>query len=121
MATGIEIKQIKQNQNEPFQSYGTYGGAFPLMIPAWKGLQYIFSVQSELTHLPSTVPKADHTYTGLRCKHKLLNRHPVDILAVDAGDQPIIKVPNKPEHWETMVRSVKEECRPKIIVEAWPS
>ena len=112
---------MKRNQNEPFQSYGTYGGAFPLMIPAWKGLQYIFAVQSELTHLPSTVPKADHMYTGLRCKHKLLNRHPVDILAVDAGDQPIIKVPNKPEHWEMLVKSVKEECRPKIIVEAWPS
>ena len=60
-------------------------------------------------------------YTGLRCKHKLVNRHPVDILAVDAGDHPIIKVPNKLEHWEILVKSVKEERRPKIIVEAWPS
>ena len=104
---------------KPFGSYGTYGGFFPLMTLAWTGATYLLAVNTHQAPLNVHMPKAEYTYTGLRCKHNLLNQHPIDLLAVEAGGRSIIREPNKPEHWEIMVATTRLPCRPKFVIESW--
>ena len=118
LATEVEVRVMDVWGPKPFGSYGTYGGFFPLMTLAWSGATYLLAVNTHQAPLNIHMPEAEYTYTGLRCKHNLLNQHPIDLLAVEAGGRSIIREPNKPEHWEIMVATTRLPCRPKFVIES---
>ena len=115
----MEIRSMDFQKGKVFQTYGTYGGFFPLMSLAWKGMRHVFSVNAYKEGLNEEIPKAEKVVSNLRCSHSLLNKSPVDILAIDLSNRPTIKDPHCIEHWERMVSKTIKDHRPKVIFESW--
>ena len=107
------------HKDKRFQTFGTYGGFFPLMCLAWKGMRHVFSVNAYKQGLNEEIPRAEKEITGLRCSHSLLSQSPVDLLAVDSSTRPTIKDPHRVEHWERMIDKTLPANRPKIVFESW--
>ena len=119
IATGMEIRSMDFQKDKRFSTFGTYGGFFPLMCLAWKGMRHVFSVNAYKEDLNKEIPRAEKEISGLRCSHNLLRQNPVDLLAVDSSNCPIIKDPHRMEHWERMIAKTLPVNRPKIVFESW--
>ena len=96
------------------QSYGTIGCGLEAMIPAWSGMQHVFSVGAR------GPTDALHVLRGGGPPSNLLITHGVDLLAVDVGHKP--KPP--PTHditlpWRTLLMGAIQD--PRCIVEMWPT
>ena len=105
------------------QSYGIIDGGLELSRCAFPRLEHKFSVRrpEHLSMLEHGDTSKVHTSRGVRWSLTLLKRHPVDLLVMELGGQkrPTSKFDNGQERWETLVESVPEEKRPKVVVEAW--
>ena len=118
MATGVEVRPMR-SRGSVYKTFGTYGGGFPLISAAWEGMEHILEINANVKQEDSKMPSAKYTYTGLRCQRNLLQRHPVDILVVEAGLKSQSHISQKGEHWELMIQSTEATKRPQLIVEAW--
>ena len=118
MATGVEVRPMR-SRGSVYKTFGTYGGGFPLISAAWEGMEHILEINANVKQEDSNMPSAKYTYTGLRCQRNLLQRHPVNILVVEAGLKSQSHISQKGEHWELMIQSTEETKRPQLIVEAW--
>ena len=107
------------HEDKRFRTFGTYGGFFPLMCLAWKGMRHVFSIKAHEKGLNEEIPRAEKEIAGLRCSHNLLNKSPVDLLAVDSSNCLTIKDPHRIEHSERMIDRTIPANRPKIIFESW--
>ena len=119
MAIGVEVRPMR-TRAPLYKTFGTYGGCFPLMATAWESMEYLLEIDANLERSNENLPAARFTYTNLRCRRNLLQRHPVEVLAVEAGHKTQTPMSQKGEHWELMIQSTEVLKRPKIVIEAWP-
>ena len=107
-------------QRAQLSSVGTYGGGFPLMVPAFQGLEYKLEIKSPGRRFSSKTPRGERIIDGLRCTQRVLNQTPVDLFLVEADTTAKIKTTPQEDHWEKVIKNTKVSNRPKLVMEAWP-
>ena len=119
---GLEVRTAPEAAMPWIRTYGTIDGGFEVTRAAWPALTHVFSVRRHGDKVESPeVADPKHVYQGHhRYPHEMLNRHPVDLLAVEMGYQqrPTERYDWQP--WETVVVNTLLTKRPRVVIEMWP-